>query len=65
MTEMLLMCARCDTTENVSLENSRTCHVAREEEPNPNAPIPLCPSCAKEHHEYWDEMWADYYRGRI
>lgn len=23
----------------------------------------LCPDCAKEYNEYWDEMWADYYSG--
>ena len=21
----------------------------------------LCPVCASEHHEYWDDMWADYW----
>ena len=23
----------------------------------------LCPICASEHHQYWDDMWAEYYRG--
>lgn len=28
-----------------------------------NAPVPLCRPCAKEHHEYWDGMWEEYYAG--
>lgn len=31
------------------------------EPPDPNAPVPLCRPCAKDHHEYWDEMWGNYY----
>ena len=23
----------------------------------------LCGWCAQEHHEYWDEMWRDYWSG--
>ena len=26
--------------------------------PDPNAPSYLCRPCAKDHHEYWDEMWS-------
>jgi hypothetical protein len=30
-----------------------------------NAPSLLCRDCAVEHHAYWDDMWADYYNGRM
>lgn len=30
---------------------------------DPNAPIPLCRACAKEHHSEWDERWAEYHSG--
>lgn len=30
-----------------------------------NAPVPLCRACAKEHHDYWDEMWAEYRQGLL
>lgn len=33
--------------------------------PDPNAPIPLCPGCAEDHHKYWDDTWAEYYRGLL
>ncbi len=23
----------------------------------------LCGECSEENDEYWDDMWADYYRG--
>lgn len=32
---------------------------------DPNAPIPLCRGCAKDHHDYWDERWAEYYAGLL
>ncbi len=25
----------------------------------------LCPMCATEHHEYWDDMWAEYWSSRL
>ena len=25
----------------------------------------LCVYCAQEHHEYWDEMWKEYWAGRL
>ena len=28
---------------------------------NPNRDKFLCITCAHEHQEYWDMMWADYY----
>ena len=32
---------------------------------DPNKDIPLCRLHAKEHHEYWNEMWAEYNSGRL
>jgi len=68
-------CVRCGTSEGVKLEDARTAyeqpspdffdHLVGVPLPDPNAPVLLCRSCAKEHHEFWDEMWADYYSGRL
>jgi hypothetical protein len=71
-----LTCLRCGSTEDVQLECSRTCYdtsrvrtryerIMVPETPEPNAPIPLCRPCAKEHHEYWDDVWTEYYSGVI
>lgn len=67
-------CAGCGSIEDdVKLEDSRTAYdttcfdrfqfICRVGEENPNAPIPLCRSCAEGHHENWDEMWSDYQNG--
>jgi hypothetical protein len=66
-------CAMCDfhnaPSENrnndVQLESSRTRYPRNPKEPDvdPNAPIPLCRPCAKEHHERWDAEWAEYHSG--
>jgi hypothetical protein len=70
-------CERCGSTEGVELEDSRTMYEPKvysryellmllddplvDEPEDPNRPWLLCRECAKEHHEYWDEMW-DMYR---
>ena len=36
-----------------------------EAEEDPNRDIVLCRECAVEHHAYWDEMWKEYYYGRL
>ena len=28
---------------------------------DPNKPIPLCRVCLKQHTEFWDAMWEEYY----
>ena len=33
------------------------------EDPNRN-PV-LCESCADEYNEHWDDMWNEYYSGRL
>ncbi len=63
-----LACMRCAATDGVAVENSRTQYPFDGElnsKDDPNASIPLCRDCAKEHHEYWDSMWADYYNGLL
>jgi hypothetical protein len=32
---------------------------------DPNRPVPLCREHAKEHHDHWDAMWDDHYRGLL
>ena len=38
-----------------------------DEEPahDPNRSYFLCPVCDKEYNSYWDEMWEEYYAGRM
>lgn len=51
-----LKCMGCGVTDNVNLENSRSCSSPE--------PIPLCDICAKEHHENMDDLWSEYYRSQ-
>ena len=63
-----LECFRCGTTAGVEMENSRTAYhyEGKTGDVNdPNNPIPFCRACAKDHHEYWDGMWAEYNAGRL
>lgn len=60
-----LQCLNCETTTSVEMENARTAYHFEGllgSPDDPNRPIPLCRACAKEHHEYWDEMWTEYQR---
>lgn len=57
------MCLHCGTQEGVQMEAARTAYELLEGELDPNADVPLCGSCAAEHHEHWDEMWAEYHAG--
>lgn len=45
---------------SVEMESSCTAYYWDGKGADPNASIPLCRFHAKEHHEYWAEMWADY-----
>lgn len=51
------LCTRCGHTGAVRYHQN-TRYV--EEESNW---VTLCPDCRKENDEYWNDMWADYYRG--
>lgn len=51
---------RAPTTEGVRLHSSRTAYWWDGQGEDPNRPVALCPECAAEHHEYWDERWDDY-----
>jgi hypothetical protein len=67
-TKILLECLNCESPEGVEMESSRTCYHYDGEpgsDDDPNKSIPLCRPCAIKHHEYWDDMWHEYYRGRL
>jgi hypothetical protein len=59
------LCLGCGETEGVALEGADTAYCPTEEDPDPNAPIPLCRSCAEEHHAHWKEMWDEYHAGLL
>lgn len=67
-------CEQCEATEGVELEGTRTAYAApringwtrlllddeiADNSPDPNTGMWLCRDCAKEYHEYWDEMWEN------
>lgn len=62
-------CEVCDAMDgDIRLEDSRTQYVWKgdfDDPENPNRPLMLCRECAREHHEYWDERWSDYYGGLL
>lgn len=62
-------CEHCGTTDgDIKLESSRTMYYFEgviDSPEDPNHDIMLCRECAAAHHEYWDEMWADYYSGLL
>lgn len=74
-----MKCLHCDSTEGVKLEDSRTLYALPDrnrfekvvedalftEREDPNADIPLCRECALDHHEYWTEMWREYYSSQL
>lgn len=61
-------CEHCHTIFGLALEESRTMYPVKDDCPekdNPNRSQLLCRRCAEYHHEYWDDMWKDYYSGRL
>jgi len=53
----------CNCTENVEWTSSRTHYswdIDKYPLEDPNRPIFLCPTCAIEHHNHWDDMWGEY-----
>lgn len=62
------ICQRCGTLWGLKLAGSCTSYhwEGKEEDPdNPNAPVLLCPRCTEDHYDYWDDMWQEYYQGRL
>lgn len=54
-------CEHCESNAGTALPtSSRTQREWHGEDFNPNHPVHLCPDCTVEHHQYWDDMWADY-----
>lgn len=51
-------CEDCDNWLGIRWEDSRTNYHWDGEGEDPNRPRRLCRPCAAEHHEHWDEMWA-------
>lgn len=51
-------CEHCETETTVSMQSCRTAYA----DDSLNAGMVLCKDCAKEYHDYWDEMWS-YTRG--
>lgn len=49
----------------VTPQDSRTQYVWDGQGEDPNRDRNLCPDCAKHHHKHWDEMWGEYYSGRL
>lgn len=70
--KLLPCCEHCGAIRGLALEDSRTCYPTKYDPldfkshpDDPNRSRLLCRNCAVSHHEYWDEMWKDYYSGRL
>ena len=50
----------CENTE-ITQQDCRTQYA----DPSQNRSPWLCAECAQAYHDYWDEMWANYNRGRL
>ena len=58
-------CEHCRSFWGLKLEDGRTMYEWNGKGEDPNRSQLLCRMCAVMHHDYWDEMWADYYSGRL
>lgn len=61
-------CERCGSLRGVKSEGGRTAY--HYEGPSnvfqdPNRSVGLCRHCAVEYHQHWDDMWQEYYSGRL
>jgi hypothetical protein len=55
------MCEHCGTLEDV--EECECMTAFHEQQANTN-PV-LCPGCARNYFEYWEDQWAIYNAGRM
>ena len=58
-----LACEHCGELHDLQLEYTNTRYPfdgPYDSAEDPNRQVLLCPTCAKCHHEYWQEMWAEY-----
>jgi hypothetical protein len=58
-------CEVCGCPDGVELEGPCTAYPWDGEGSNPNRRRQLCRPCAKEHYEFWDEMWRTEREGRL
>jgi hypothetical protein len=61
-------CEYCGHLTGLKLESSRTKYFWEgplDSTNDPNRMRLLCRCCAEEHHSYWNDMWEEYYRGRL
>lgn len=60
-------CECCGRLCGLRLEEGRTLYPYKGNsvKDDPNRKQLLCRQCAVLHHEYWDDMWQDYYNGRM
>ena len=49
----------CIAPVGVSLHSSRTAYCWDGDGEDPNRPVALCPDCAADHHDRWDDMWSN------
>lgn len=49
----------------ITWQDGRTMYEPTLEDPFPNKPVALCQPCADEHHEYWNDMFAEANAGRL
>lgn len=60
-----LMCKHQGCKANEEPTSSRTAYSWNGKGRDPNRDIVLCESCAVDHYLYWDDMWSEYYSGRL
>lgn len=69
-------CECCGSWRGLRLESGRTMYPYESDSKDywvnfgydpkdPNRSQLLCRLCAVQHHEYWDDMWKEYYSGRL
>lgn len=62
-----LTCSNCGShgAKHYPCRTQYDTSLLKEFDNDPNYIPLLCPECAREYNEYWDEMWREYYNGRF